>query len=871
MKNCQNRQFQASDGTPFAYPNILSQDGYPQQSPQHFNIVCYIPNIDYGPNPFYGDHCPTIAGSHCSWVVKWTGTMGNLGYGMQITALASSAVIDSDTGTCAWASGGTIYLRKTDCSVTFHFTAGSKLLVVYFLKTGTTTNGVTLTTGNGIANLTDLAIYRKDRETNYNNGEIFDPLYLAYQRALNPRVFRFLGWHNVSNGNRSKFFAETPPTAMTWNVAWWDKRAWVGSLGSPGCTSSDGIAYTAAAPAHYPGGWQGNTDGDFIQCEIGTTNVNTSPMLAVGGYAAVPIVNTMGSGAVAAGNLTAGVLATFTYNKTLNQWFMTSDRQVDIQSSQGGFTKAIPLAIQIELCNQLSKDGWFQIPTLYPVADAAEMGTFVATHLNPPNKAYFEFSNEIFTGPGSTQNSYADHALAAIGFPPTPDGFGGGGKYLWYGMQTKRMFSAIKAAWPSGDDRFNGAQTNQPGPWRQFRTFKLGGKYITLDANDHYCNGSGCTIVYDYSKTVADGGQGRPVDVVTTISIGGYYNPANMPALPLPTEFTPGTPCLLMWLYCPYASLEATPATISNISDANPAVVTVHGGNVASWQNGDRVQFYGAFGIPSLDNTQPSGTFGGYCIVANCGSWTTISNLTSLGGGNYSFTLAASTIATGNATVNNGGKLLTTCVSTGGCPGYTSGGQVARVVLHLNDALLTNAALYATGDPANINTALTWLVNDTFNGTRLNGVDQWTTDYHMNKRGTTGWTYLNAQICATVGFPPLKFMVYEGGFTTFPIQQTNGYVLGLTPTQLTQIRNFWKGFMLADTPGLGQAQDQINTAFADATSNCATSYNGQFLDIDGAAWAVTPSPPNGVGSVNNYGPGVSYGSFASIARWNAGP
>jgi hypothetical protein len=195
---------------------------------------------------------------------------------------------------------------------------------------------------------------------------------------------------------------------------------------------------------------------------------------------------------------------------------------------------------------------------------------------------------------------------------------------------------------------------------------------------------------------------------------------------------------------------------------------------------------------------------------------------------------------------------------------------VVRVHPGANDALLTAAAQYATGNPTDQATALTWLVNDTNNGTRYGyggrGISLFTIDAFVNS--SIGWAYTNAALCNTAGYPAsLKFIIYEGGWSTFPITAIGGAVMGLTTTQVQQVRDLWNAFKLADTPGLGQAMDQINTAFS-AMPFCSIRYYGQYEDITSKPWAITPSPALGLGSVNNYGPGVSYGSFTAISRWN---
>ena len=186
----------------------------------------------------------------------------------------------------------------------------------------------------------------------------------------------------------------------------------------------------------------------------------------------------------------------------------------------GPLNAAVPVAIEAALCNALSKDCWFQIPTQYDTISAAAKATAVASALNLQNKAYFEFGNEIFLS-FTTGALYATQMGIAYGFPTS--GFGNRNQYDWYGMQVKQLFDAMKAVWPAGDNRFNGTETSQIGSYAFFKTYKLDGSDLTFDSSGNYCSGSGCTIVTNYTSA-----PNRPVDDLTTISIGMYFGPSNM-------------------------------------------------------------------------------------------------------------------------------------------------------------------------------------------------------------------------------------------------------------------------------------------------------------------------------------------------------
>ena len=152
----------------------------------------------------------------------------------------------------------------------------------------------------------------------------------------------------------------------------------------------------------------------------------------------------------------------------------------------------------------------------------------------------------------------------------------------------------------------------------------------------------------------------------------------------------------------------------------------------------------------------------------------------------------------GNLTVNT----FDFSATVGGTPidttaGTQSGNQTAySTTPTLNTALVNAAALYAKGDSASISTALNWAANDMWDGQRLatNGANA---DLNMVNYLNT-WLPQNIGLCATVGYPPLQFVSYEGGFETQQLGSINGLTLGLTSAQITQVSTFYFAFKNSD-------------------------------------------------------------------------
>ena len=219
------------------------------------------------------------------------------------------------------------------------------------------------------------------------------------------------------------------------------------------------------------------------------------------------------------------------------------------------------------------------------------------------------------------------------------------------------------------------------------------------------------------------------------------------------------------------------------------------------------------------------------------------------GSGNYTFDLSANT-------TNNSGVTLTTCVSSGGCPTYTSGGTASRVVPNLNAGLIAAATAYAGGD----STQLNWALNDMETGTRpanSGGVDFNITNYIAP---STGWLTTNNAICATyAGTVPLQFILYEGGLSYNWLSTANGNTLGLTTQQIFNVNAYLLAFF--NSSHFTTATNYFLSAFK--AMSCA-KYPSQYDDLGSlhTNWFVT------YGNIYNYGVGNgSFGSFDALSHF----
>ena len=1006
LKACKNAQVTLVSGQTYAYPNYLSEDGYPTQSPPSAKVSNYfcgvsildgtttttdavdngsgfirlslvttlgmhtgdsvnitsvngttnangtntiavinttqidlpgvVFNAPYTSSPnavvwdssatgaYSGANCPSLPGSNCTWVIKWKGTFGTGGVagvslnGAAVGTWSTTCTGCSDPGSCVVSkTNGAVTLTGTDCTVTFQAPGSSTVggMALHFIPINYTSHP-----SGEISNVTEIDLYRADRATNFANNEIYDPDYLAYKRAMNFRTLRFLDWSDVTFGNNPAFWAYSPVTAFSWLKDRWEPKAWVGSDGSPGCTSSDGgSTYTASAPSGWPGGWPGNVQGVFIQCEVSTSSLAGKPTLNVNGAGAAQVVIGLSANAsptLGAGALTANAMVTLVYNKQLNLWLLFNQ---NYPYGSGALSYTIPLAAITDLCNQLNADCWLQTQTLFENADAAAMATQAAADLKPSLKAYFEYSNEIFNI-GNTQTFYAAAMGHSIGW--TDASYGNQAAFTFNGFKIKQLNDAMLAVWPgSNAPQFNGVMTSQLGSYAQSSEYKLSGEALTLNSTGGtypFTYVANCSPSCNLNYTTAPN---RPVDVTTTISVGMYYGAPDMQGGSALTSIVNSACTINLYSVCPYTQLESSTTstvTISAMNGGSPTTVTASGGSIANWQNGDRVQLLGTSFSPTLQY-----------------AWTTISNLS--GSGPYAFQLSNTTDSSGTIITDSGytgtgtalraipGSLITItsanpgvvtwsgahnliagssvifeltgaggalptnvtaattyyvlndanfssntfdfAASPGGTPINTTAGTQSGTPTAYgtypgqNSALVAAATQYALGDPTNQAVALNWALAD-MNDNNWKQTYGIAGSYQFLHTWLPGWL----AICATAGYPPLKFLSYEGGFDVVGIGSKNGLSLSLTATQISNINTFIVAFK--NSSQLATGVTSFLQGFKALSSSCTEQNLAQYLDTGSITytWSLT------YGNIYNYAVGAgSWASFGAIANFNNAP
>lgn len=737
-----------ADGA-FAYPPFLNANGYPQSSmPSRIQYIVNTP-ADYVGN----------------WVLEWDGSFGSAGYGVAIQAAFGDWDYETPNAFVVSAdSSNGIRLKGSDGYIEFTPPAGSQQITISFEA------------NKDYSAVTRVALYRKDQETLFQRGEIFNPEYVAYERALNPIALRFLGWDDANFNNRNKFAHTRSEDHVTYVGDSFNPSLWAGTASYNSGTNTytldlDGFTLQDRAAVHF---WVG----------AGDTNDSSAPLLVVEGSAAKTITTryweTMGASVVSESSL-----ATCIYDATIGKW----------SYYPGGFTGAyeVPISVQAKFCNKLRRGGWFLAPTNFDAASFTSWCTEIKNYLDPTITAYIEYSNEVLLDGATWPKGYQFATANAIGWPS----YSFTNAYFAWALKVRQLFGAARAVFgarphknvaaflvflnsdyvlnyflrscfltldsdgmfttgPAGTATgavsgstltITGSPT-QPircgmtvagtgitgsATVRYFGTGKGGAGTYSLDANQpgsagpntytFTAAGTGNAVATDYALSEADGGDGRVCDVADMTGYAIYWRGPNM-CNPFSPEQGPS------------GSLAAglqTSQSITGITNANPGKVQK---NSHGYNNGDRIYIENS-GMTTLN-----------------GAWTTVANKTA-----NDFELSD--------TVNSSGVDMSSDTTSAGT---FASGTMQRVVPGINDDLITAADDYDSATPSRVTAAMEWMSNEQRQGTRLN-VDGVTTylgaattlaQYQGgSNEGLNYWTHTSSNILTPLG---LEFIAYEGCF-----------------------------------------------------------------------------------------------------------
>jgi hypothetical protein len=131
---------------------------------------------------------------------------------------------------------------------------------------------------------------------------------------------------------------------------------------------------------------------------------------------------------------------------SLTNW---SDRPLPTDAGWGG-AHGVPIETVLQLCNMVGADCWLNVPHQANNDYITQMATLAHANLNPSQKIYIEFSNEVWNW-AFTQSHYA----VAQGKSIWPNAGVQDGYYnaSWYGMRTAQMCDIWKSVWGADSSR----------------------------------------------------------------------------------------------------------------------------------------------------------------------------------------------------------------------------------------------------------------------------------------------------------------------------------------------------------------------------------------------------------------------------------
>ena len=125
-----------------------------------------------------------------------------------------------------------------------------------------------------------------------------------------------------------------------------------------------------------------------------------------------------------------------------------SQRPQPTDAGWGG-PKGTPIEALLELCNATSADCWMNVPHMANNDYITQMATLAHSMLGSTQKAYIEYSNEVWNG------SYPQNAYAAAQGKATWPNAGSGADYTfnWFGMRTAQTCDIWKSVWGADASR----------------------------------------------------------------------------------------------------------------------------------------------------------------------------------------------------------------------------------------------------------------------------------------------------------------------------------------------------------------------------------------------------------------------------------
>lgn len=135
---------------------------------------------------------------------------------------------------------------------------------------------------------------------------------------------------------------------------------------------------------------------------------------------------------MAIGQISAGSLATLTYDAILRAFLWQEDGQ----------TPCIPYELQIAFANRINADYWCVFSSYMDDTSVTAIAKLVRDNLRTGLTAYFEYANEIWNW-GFPATNWAEAKGAALGFPSDSNRR----HYGWYALRTRQVMGLVTTSW----------------------------------------------------------------------------------------------------------------------------------------------------------------------------------------------------------------------------------------------------------------------------------------------------------------------------------------------------------------------------------------------------------------------------------------
>jgi hypothetical protein len=249
-------------------------------------------------------------------------------------------------------------------------------------------------------NITNIEFFHEDDEELLDDGEIFNPEFLAIMQEANWGVVRFLDWQ-PANGSNVRYWADRKPTTYySYNASEFRASIYAGS------TTNSGDDYSCSAPS----GWGGLVDKAIVTVKFNASASGNSPTLNVNSTGATLIRKAFPESIGVNTRPTSGKFATLVYDQQLDVWLKLGG---DVDLDHTFLLNGVPPEIMLALCVKIGAHPWF-CPTYLtcdPITDYyEELAIYVRDNKPSWMIPYYEVvPNETWnTGAGFYATHYAE-------------------------------------------------------------------------------------------------------------------------------------------------------------------------------------------------------------------------------------------------------------------------------------------------------------------------------------------------------------------------------------------------------------------------------------------------------------------------------